>query len=173
MENIIDKEHHRITLTAIIYKEIDGEFQYLITRRSLDKKVFPGKWTVPGGGLETDDYINSPANSDGLWYFAVENALKREVMEEVNLEIEKVKYLLDITFIRPDGFPAIVLSFYGKYIGGEVKLDADSIEYTWATYEQCKSYELIGGILEEIELVDGILNGGNEEDLIKNSKLRI
>jgi isopentenyldiphosphate isomerase len=48
-------ELHRIVSTAIIYK--DGK--YLIVKRSPDKKVFPGKWTVPGGGLETTDYINT------------------------------------------------------------------------------------------------------------------
>jgi len=46
MENI---ELHRVVSTAIIHK--NGRF--LITRRSLNKKAFPGKWTVPGGGLET------------------------------------------------------------------------------------------------------------------------
>ncbi len=170
---IVDQEHHRIVLTAIIYKTEEGQNKFLITKRSPEKKAFPGKWTVPGGGLETNDYVNAPANHDGVWYFAVENALKREVTEEVNVEIEKVKYLLDMTFIRPDGFPAIVLSFHGRYKSGEVKLDSDSIEYTWATYEQCKNYDLIGGILEEIELVDKILHGEDEETAIKNSTLRI
>ena len=52
---IQNRELHRITSTAIIHK--DGK--YLIAQRSLDKKAFPGKWTVPGGGLEVDDYIKS------------------------------------------------------------------------------------------------------------------
>ena len=55
---IKDRELHRITSTAIICKDD----KYLIVRRSLDKKAFPGKWTVPGGGLEVDDYVNLPAS---------------------------------------------------------------------------------------------------------------
>ncbi len=151
---IKDKELHRISSTAIIHK--DGK--YLITQRSLNKKAFPGKWTVPGGGLETDDYTNTPpSTAAGHWYFAIEKSLRREIKEEVNLEVGKVNYLLDLAFIIPDGTPAIVLSFYCDYKSGEVKLDKDNINYVWVTYEEAKNYDLIEGILEEIEMADKIL----------------
>jgi len=156
---IQNKELHRVTSTAIIYQ--DNKF--LITKRSPQKKAFPNKWTVPGGGLETDDYVNSPQKtSAGQWYFAIENSLRREIKEEVNLEVGKLKYLLDLTFVRPDGVPCIVLSYYGAYKSGEIKLDEDSVEYAWVTYEEAKDYDLIDGILEEIEMVDRILKGEDE-----------
>ncbi|MFA6552533.1 MAG: NUDIX domain-containing protein [Candidatus Paceibacterota bacterium] len=151
----MDKELHRVTATAIIYK--DGK--YLITKRSPNKKVFPGKWTVPGGGLETDDYINKkPSTSANQWYFALENCLRREVKEEVNLEIEKPKYLLDLTFIQPNGTPVLVLSYYAKYKSGKVKLDEDAVDYKWVTLTEAKKYDLIDGIWEEIKMVDEILS---------------
>lgn len=151
---IKNKELHRISSTAIIHKDD----KYLITQRSLDKKAFPGKWTVPGGGLETDDYTNTPpSTASGQWYFAIEKSLRREIKEEVNLEVGKVNYLLDLAFIIPDGTPAIVLSFYADYKSGEVVLDKDNISYAWVTYEEAKKYDLIEGILEEIEMVDKIL----------------
>lgn len=158
---IQNKELHRVTSTAIIYNQ---DNKYLLLRRALNKKAFPGKWTVPGGGLETDDYINTqPSTSAGQWYFAIEKSLRREIQEEAGVEVGKLKYLLDLTFIRPDGMPCIVLSFYGSYKSGEVKLDEDSIEYVWANYEEAKNYDLIEGILEEIEMVDKILKGANED----------
>jgi len=170
---IQNKEMHRIDSTAIIYRVVDNDFQYLITKRSPTKKAFPNKWTVPGGGLDTDDYVNiPPTNAAGLWYFSIENSLKREIKEEVNLDIENIRYLLDMTFIRPDGVPAIVLSFYASYVAGDVTLDDDSVEFTWATCSECKSYDLIDGIYEEIEMVDKILKGGNIDEIIKNSPLR-
>ncbi len=43
-------ELHRVVVAAIIYK--DGKF--LITKRSPEKRVWPNRWTVPGGGLETE-----------------------------------------------------------------------------------------------------------------------
>ncbi len=158
---IKDRELHRITSTAIIYK--NGK--YLLLRRSLDKKAFPGKWTVPGGGLEVDDYINTPKTTKDHWYFAIENSLRREIKEESNLEVGKTKYLLDITFIKPDGTPAIILSFYCPYKSGKIKLDEDNIDHAWVTYKEAKKYDMIEGLLEEIEMVDKILKGENEDNV--------
>ncbi len=152
---IKDKELHRIALTAIIYND---EGKFLLTQRSLTKKAFPGKWTVPGGGLNIDDYMHTPpTTAAGQWYHSLENTLRREVREEVNLEIEKPQYLLDLTFIRPDGIPVVVLSYYAKYKSGEIKLDDDSIDFKWVTLAEAKDYDLIAGIWEEIEMVDKIL----------------
>ena len=159
---IENQELHRVSSTAIIHK--DGK--YLLTRRSLDKKAFPGKWTVPGGGLETDDYVKTPpSTAAGQWYYAIEKSLRREIKEEVNLEVDKPEYLLDLTFIIPGGTPSIVLSYYCNYKSGEIKLDKDSIDYAWATFEEAKNYDLIDGILEEIGMVDQILKGADSEKI--------
>lgn len=160
-----EKEMHRIAVTGIIWKEdpSTGSGQgavrkYLITKRAPHKKAWPGKWTVPGGGMEVDDYIHGEAtyaNSESpQWYGAVENTLRREIKEEVGLEVSDIGYLLDVAFIRPDGVPAIVLSFYCKYAGGEVALDEDAVEYAWITAAQVRDCELIQGIDHEIELVE-------------------
>ncbi len=154
----MDKELHRIAITGIIYNEQE---RYLVTKRSLEKKAFPGMWTVPGGGLSTDDYSGTPpTTSDGLqWYNTVEKTLRREIMEEVGIEIEKPKYLLDLTFIRPDNVPVLVLSYFCKYKSGEVDIskEPDTVEYAWATLDELRTYNLIPGIFEEIEMVDKIL----------------
>lgn len=152
MEN---KELHRIVITAIIIK--DGK--YLITQRNKDKKAWPLMWIVPGGGMETDDYINTEKTNEDCWYFAVENTLKREVREEVGLEIEKANYLLDLAFIRKDSVPVIVLSFYCNWKEGEVKLNEENIDYKWVSFEESKEYDLCPGILGEIKMVDKILKG--------------
>lgn len=154
-------EFHRVTPTAIIVK--DGK--YLITRRSLKKNAFPGMWTVPGGGLELDDYINTPKTTSDHWYFAVENSLRREIKEEVNLEVGKIKYLLNITFIRSDGIPVLILSYYCDYKSGEIKLDEDSINYAWVTLKEAKNYDLVPGLYEEIEMVDKILKSGSADGI--------
>lgn len=160
---IQNTELHRITSTAIIHKDgpPNGEAsKYLIVRRSLQKKAFPGRWTVPGGGLEVDDYLNTPKTNADAWYYAVTNSLKREIAEEVNLEIEKPNYLLDLVFIRPDGIPCVTLSYYCAWKSGEVALNGENIDYKWATCEELKNYDLISGIAEEIEMVDKILKTG-------------
>lgn len=159
---IKDRELHRIAITAIIYND---KGQYLVTKRSPTKKAFPNKWTVPGGGLEVDDYINDePTNSANQWYGALEKTLRREIKEEVNVEIDKPVYLMDLTFIRPDNIPVLVLSYYAKYLSGEVKLDDDAVDYKWATLAEAKELDMIDGIWEEIELVDKTLR---EQGIIK------
>lgn len=116
-------------------------------------------WTVPGGGLEVDDYIKTAKTSHDHWYFAIENSLRREIKEECNLQVGKIKYLLDITFIRPDGMPVVILSFYCPYKSGKVKLDKDNIDFTWVTFHQAKKYDLVEGLLGELEMIDKIIKG--------------
>lgn len=153
---IQNNELHRITSTAIIHK--DGK--YLITRRGLSKKVWPGKWTVPGGGLEVSDYIDTPSFAN-QWYGALENSLKREVLEEVGLETDNFNYLINLTFIRPDNIPVITFSFYCDWKSGDVKLNDENIDHKWIIADEAKNCDLIPGIDDEIIEVDKILKHNN------------
>jgi len=149
---IKDKELHRIVATCIIYNK---DRKYLFTKRSPTKKVHPSKWGVPGGGLNTDDYIHGPqTHGNAGWYGSMEKALMREIKEEVSVEIKEPEYLLDLTFIRPDGIPVLVLGYYAEYVSGDVTLDEDAVEYRWVTLEECKELDLIPGMYEEIEMVE-------------------
>ncbi|MFZ2049028.1 MAG: NUDIX domain-containing protein [Minisyncoccia bacterium] len=151
---IKDKELHRVATTAIIHK--DGK--YLITKRSAHKKHFPNRWTVPGGGLSSDDYTNLPNKTgENQWYNALINGLRREVKEEVGLEISEPEYLLDLAFVKDDGTPNLVLSYFSEYISGDVVLDEDATEFKWVGVEELKYFDLIKGIDEEIMMVDEIL----------------
>ncbi len=151
-------ELHRVVVTAIIHK--DNKF--LITKRSPEKRVWPNRWTVPGGGLETEDYVHTPpTTASGIWYRALEGTLRREVKEEVGVEMGKINYLLDLAFIRPDKVPVLTLSFYAPWKSGEVVLNDESVDSAWVAYEQVKEYDLIEGIPDEIKLVDEILKNNN------------
>jgi 8-oxo-dGTP pyrophosphatase MutT (NUDIX family) len=157
---IKDKELHRIVTTTIVYKKTKSDFVFLITKRSPDKKVHPNKWTVPGGGLSVDDYIKLPPSTKGTpqWYGALNNSLIREIKEEVGLKIGKPEFLVDLTFIRPDGIPVIVFSYFAKYLSGVVKLDKEAVDFKWVTVKEAKKYDLIDGIWEEIRDVNKILS---------------
>ncbi|MBM3250796.1 MAG: NUDIX domain-containing protein [Candidatus Nealsonbacteria bacterium] len=154
-------ELHRVVPTAIIHK--DGK--YLIVKRSPFKKAFPSRWNVPGGGLDMSDYISIPKTTDDAWYFAIENSLRREIKEEVNLEVEKPKYLLDLVFVRPDNIPVVTLSYWCQWKSGEVKLNDENIDYKWVSAEEAKNYDLISGIQEEIKMVDRILKGESQDNV--------
>lgn len=156
-EQVNDNERHRIVTTCIIH---DGSGRYLVTKRAPTKKAFPNKWTVPGGGLESEDYLKTKKTTKEAWYFVVEKALRREVKEEVNLTIEKPIFLLDLVFIRPDKVPVLTLSYYAKRASGKVRLEeGNATEFRWVTPREAKKLDFISGIAEEIQLVDDILKG--------------
>ena len=152
-----DPHLHFLSLTAIIHRK----GKYLITKRSPEKKAFPNMWTVPGGKMSVNDYKDLPKPTKSAWYGAVEESLRREIKEEVNLEIGKPYFLIDMTLIRPDGVPVVVLSFWANYKKGKVKLDNDAVEFAWVTANEAEKYDLIDGIYEEIVMADKIINGVN------------
>lgn len=163
MENT---KFHYLVATAIIIK--DGKF--LITQRAPWEKAFPNEWTVPGGKLESNDYIHLPKDGVNQWYNIAEKLLKREVMEEVNLTIKNIKYLCDLVFIRPDNIPVVTLSYYADYAGGKVKLADDQVNYAWVDLREAKKYKLIEGIYDELRMLDKILKGKKVVHWIKGKK---
>ena len=152
------RELHRVAPTVIIY---NSEGKYLLAKRSPDLKVFPGLWHVPGGGISMDDYEHLPSSTPKhqQWYGVIEEGLRREVREEVGIEIGKPEYLLDVAFIRPDGVPCIVLTYFAPYAFGEIVPSEESVETAWVTLEEAKSYDMIDGIWGEMEMVEKILKG--------------
>jgi len=146
-----NKYMHEVIATAIIVK--DG--QYLITRRSPQKKRFPGMWTVPGGHLEVDDYINIPKDENGYWRNVLEHALKREVEEEVGLEIKNIEYVTSMALVHNDGSPSIVISCIAEYASGDVVLqEGETDKFRWVNIKEAKKYSFVGGIYDELVAVD-------------------
>jgi 8-oxo-dGTP diphosphatase len=168
----MDKHAHIVAVTGIVVK--DGK--YLITKRNLNKKAFPGKWTVPGGRLEAEDYISLPKDTSEHWYNILEKVLKREVKEEVGLDITNLKYLASMTFFRGED-PTLVVSLYADYAGGEVVLDEESVAFKWVSLEEARNYDLIEGIYEELVMLDEILKGKKieqwDKDLSKEVKKNV
>ncbi|MBX4189262.1 NUDIX domain-containing protein [Candidatus Parcubacteria bacterium] len=157
MEN---KYLHEVVMTAIIVK--DGK--YLITKRAATKKRFPNMWTVPGGKLETDDYINLPKETKDYWYNVLEKVLRREVREEVGLEIENIEYVTSLSTIHADGNPSLVISCMADYVSGEVKLQKDETdECAWVSLEEAVNYALIDGIYDELVMADNRRRGVKSE----------
>jgi len=82
-----------VLATAIILKDPYSKNKkplYLILKRSDKEKTFPGRWTVPGGKLSTDDFTTLPKETKDYWYNVIEKALRREVLEESNLKIKNI-----------------------------------------------------------------------------------
>lgn len=124
---------HEVAITAIVVK--DGK--YLITRRVPTKKRFPGKWTVPGGRLQTSDYIDQPKDTDECWYNVLERVVRREVREEVGLEIQNIEYVTSLTTIDKEGTPILVISCMADWESGNVVLqESETDKHAWISTEE-------------------------------------
>lgn len=144
-----------VVVTGIIVQDD----KFLIVKRSLEEKAFPGLWTVPGGKLRKSEYLNIPKDTSDSWYNVLEKLLVREVKEETGLQIKNIRYLLNLAYIRSDGFPTVIISLYCDWASGKVRLSKELTEYAWITAEGLKSYKFVPGLREEIEMVNKILKG--------------
>ncbi len=143
-----------VSVTGIVVK--DGKF--LITKRSENEKAFPGKWTVPGGKMQRADYVLKPKNAGGLWYEVAEDVMRREIKEEVNLDVHNIRYVTSIAYERPDGHHCVILSYACDHKSGDVKLCPALTGHAWVSLEEAKKYDLIDGIYDELVLVSKNLN---------------
>ena len=121
-------------------------------------------WTVPGGKMETSDYLKLPKDTQFYWYNVLERTLKREVSEEVGLEIKNIEYLTSLATVHDDGSPSLVISCVADYVKGEVKLqEGETDQFAWVTLAEAKKYELIDGIYDELIMTEKHRQGIKEE----------
>jgi ADP-heptose:LPS heptosyltransferase/8-oxo-dGTP pyrophosphatase MutT (NUDIX family) len=108
---------------VLLIKRIDG--------------IHGGKWAFPGGIVEDDE--------------SEEDALKREVMEEIHLDVLKIiKKVADYSYNREDGSLTLGSSYLVSVEGYEVKLNNEISESRWLSPEDIEKLPLAPGIDEEI-----------------------
>jgi 8-oxo-dGTP diphosphatase len=147
---------HEVAITAIIVKDN----KYLIVRRSLNKKRFPGMWTVPGGKMETSDYLQLPKDTEFYWYNVLERTLRRETKEEVGIDIDNIEYVTSLATVHSDGSPSLVISCVADYVSEEIKLQAEeNDQFAWVNLEEAKNYQLLDGIYDELVMVENKRKG--------------
>ena len=108
-----------VGMAAVIEK--DGKI--LIMKRSKERDFQSETWEVVTGRLEAEE---SPV--DGIL---------REVVEETGLEVEVI-LPLDTGFFYRGGkeFPMVFISYYCKYLEGEVKLTWEHSEFKWINLDE-------------------------------------
>lgn len=164
---MVDKNQvHYVTATVIL---VNSEGKFLIAKRADWEKAFPGKWTVPGGKLEVLDYVLRDKDTSVHWYNVLEDLSKREVLEEVGIEIEQIDYVTSLVYIRPDKIPSLIISLWAKPKSEDVKLCHALTEYAWVDLEEAKNYELIDGIYEELEILDKRLKTGERKEWMQKN----
>lgn len=113
--NMYEKYTSILSVGAFIFNE---KGQLLIVKKSPHEQIDADVWTVPGGKIYPSEHI-----LDGL---------KREVLEEVGLEI------VDPKWVGEDVFQSNGAFFHAEHFlcistSVEVKLEHKLIEYKWIT----------------------------------------
>lgn len=130
-------DNFRIAAKSFIIK--DGNL-LIIKRRSNDVQK-PGIWEIPGGRLELGE---DPREG-----------LKREVMEEVGIDID-ISHPLNIRhFTREDGQIVTLLIFSSKAISDKIILSEEHSNFEWIPIENCKD-KLNEFFHEEVDIFNEI-----------------
>lgn len=151
-----------VVATAIVLKEpfeSRKKPEFLILKRAAYEKFGAGKWTVPGGKLATEDFTVLPKQTEDYWYNMIESCLRREVAEEVSLEIKNIWYLTSLARVTDEGTGNMVISFVADKAAGNVEISGDFDDYAWVTLEEAQGYDLFDGIIEEFYMIERRLMG--------------
>ena len=107
---------------------IKKDDKYLLAKRSSKDDQAAGTWAVPWGKIEIWPEKN-----------IVENSLKREVLEEVWIEIfDVLKYFNSWSFFRSSWHHVVGLSFLAKHKSGEALPLDDQEEVRWVTIAEMR-----------------------------------
>jgi len=132
---------HHVAVTAFIVNKTGTKC--LIVKRREGETAFPGKWAFVGGKLERGERL--------------EDALRREIKEEVGLEIKgRPEFFSDWTFIRPDDVNVVAVCFKVKVKSEDVKLQKSAFtDYRWVNAGEVQELDCIKGMKEQIKQVLG------------------
>lgn len=124
---------HRTIVVGLVWNR-RGEL--LFCRMSPDRGVFPGQWGFPGGGIEPGE--------------TMEVALRRELQEELGIEVDDIRpaFFKDArrTKTFPDGTTRpvymIFLLFHCTASQDELRLNEEFVEYRWVAEAEVGQLDL-------------------------------
>lgn len=127
----------KVTVGAVIIRNIDDEVRILLTRRNVEP--FRHCWCIPGGHIEQ--------NEDAV------DAVIREVREETNLDMMDPEFFGYLDEIFPErGVHNVVLLFYGN-ASNEAKAEpAEVTEIGWFSVPEALKLDLAFRHREAIQL---------------------
>ena len=121
-----------VNTTAFIWHE----GRYLMIVRSSTKEVAPNALTPPGGKLEVPSFASGPA------YGMLEENVRREVREEVGVEVDQITYVESHAFeggFRGGPVPVLDVVFLTRYVAGEPVAQEEEVDgIEWLTPDEVR-----------------------------------
>ena len=113
-------------MIKVVAAFIEKDNKVLIAKRSTGDKNVLGKWEFPGGKVKEKELE--------------ETAIKREIKEELNIEIKAISFITNVVYKYPK--KTVDLRLYKcEYISGEIKL-YDHSDYIWIEKEKILDLDL-------------------------------
>ena len=141
---------HRTIVVGLVWNR---KKELLLCKMPGDRGVFPDQWGLPGGGIEPGETMT--------------DALQREMMEELGIEIKEFKpaFFKDGTYEKtfPDGSKKeiymIFLLFHCLTSEVEISLNEEFLEYKWVREDQVSELNM------NLETVDTLSKIGNWDEI--------
>jgi ADP-ribose pyrophosphatase YjhB (NUDIX family) len=95
---------------------INDKNKILVCKRTEKEHGYKDTWSIPGGGPEFNE--------------GIEEALHREIKEELGCKIKDLKYFKSYFMKLSEDHISRAIYFYGK-ISGKIKLNRELSEYRW------------------------------------------
>jgi 8-oxo-dGTP diphosphatase len=129
---------------ALIFQ---GDSVLLVQR---GKEPLKGFWSLPGGAVEAGELV--------------EEALRREVLEETGLTVRIARFAEIFERIMPDAagqieYHYVLLDYVCEVTGGALRAGSDSADARWVNLESLSELEITSGTREVIERCRNLANG--------------
>ncbi len=106
----------------VIIKEIDGQKKILLNKHKTTNEKPNPKWQFPGGEVEDFDAT-------------LEDTAKREVKEELGIDIKIIKPLSPMMVKREDGSITVLIHYLAEF-EGEIKQGDEIAEWSWFAMDE-------------------------------------
>lgn len=114
--------------------------KFLVTKRVHSDKRFHDKWQLPGGELEFGEKL--------------EEALTREIKEELNAKIKILKFLGNVYTPIRHNWHGILFPFLCELKSDEskIRLDHEASAYKWYTKNELSKLDILQYTLDIVKL---------------------
>jgi len=117
-----------------IIKNNKGDRVLIVKRKG---GLHSGKWAFPGGIVEKGE--------------TKEQALKREINEEVGLQIKKIlRKIAEYNYPGEDNSPSFGESYLVEVFNEKIKINSEISDFKWITLEELENLDYVPGLDEEI-----------------------